>query len=106
MRTSILALLLILSACAAPMPSSGIVVERVYTPSLDGTGWGSGSCTGVGTNGSVVTGTCFGTVHYSENEKWTLVMKAPDGTVWAEPVDPQTWALYDKGDTVSFDREN
>ena len=102
-RLLLIALLLV--ACAPPRPDSGIVVERVYTPSVSGSGFATGLCTG-SAGGTTVSGSCSGTVFYSEFEKWTLIMRASSGEVWAESVTPEVWAQYDTGDTVTFDRES
>jgi len=91
---ALIVLLVVLSACGQPQPPRhGTITDKLYTPAINGTGSGSGICTGVvsGANGTGVgTGTCFGTVQYHVPETWTLVLRDGKG-VWSEKVTAEQW---------------
>lgn len=80
-----------LLGCGPSAPPSGVVIEKVYTPPVSGTGYGYGACTG-SAGGTVVVGSCGGVIFYSEPERWTVILRGDDGHVRAFAVSPDDWA--------------
>lgn len=81
--------------CHTTTVHAGVLIEKHYVPGSEssGSGWG------VGHNGKPV----YIITHSSAKEKFILLVKATDGSVWSVESDPSLFFAKNPSDSVRFE---